>query len=157
VLFIIILFIIISTLTSVLSTRLSSEYIGTLLRNVQSTELYLNIIRSQNHYLTGRDVEVPKLPIIEFTFELATNLKPYDIRSFLGNEIPGFFAYDTEIYLAGEGTDYTDITFESPAPMEVLLKEREIAQEMLDQNEESEGEAAPDLSISGPRISNSFR
>ncbi|MCG1020405.1 stage II sporulation protein P [Sutcliffiella horikoshii] len=138
----IILFVVISTITTVLSTRLSSEYIGNILRNVQSTELYLTIIQSQNHYMTGKDVEVPNLPIMEFTFELATNLKPYDIRSFLGNEIPGFYAYDTQFYVAGKGTDYTDIPFESVAPMEVLLKEREIAEEML-LADEKENEQAP--------------
>lgn len=134
----VILFIVISTITSVLSTKLSSEYVGNILRKVQSTELYLNIIQTQNHYLTGKDVEVQKLPIMELTFELATNLKPYDIRSFLGNEIPGFFAYDTQFYVAGKGTDYTDIPFESVAPMEVLLKEREIAEEMLLADEQEE-------------------
>jgi stage II sporulation protein P len=148
VLFIIIPFIIISTLTSVLSTRLSSEYIGNILRNVQSTELYLTIIQSQNHYMTGKDVEVPKLPIMEFSFELATNLKPYDIRSFLGKEIPGFYAYDTQFYEAGRGTDYTDNPFESVAPMEVLLKEREIAEEMLLADEkEDEPTPAPEKSM----------
>lgn len=148
VIFMVILFIVISTITSVLSTKLSSEYVGNILRKVQSTELYLNIIQSQNHYMTGKDVEVPKLPIMELTFELATNLKPYDIRSFLGNEIPGFFAYDTQFYVAGKGTDYTDIPFESVAPMEVLLKEREIAEEMLLADEkEEEPTPAPEKSM----------
>ena len=47
-----------------------------------------------------------------------------DPRSFLGRELPGFAQYDTEILLAGQGTDYTNMPAESPPPSKVMEKKR---------------------------------
>ncbi|MDA6082953.1 stage II sporulation protein P, partial [Escherichia coli] len=62
--------------------------------------------------------------------------QPKDIRTFLGRELPGFSIFDTGIAVAGEGTDFTNLPVESAPPLEVLLKEKELA--MNDgQNEEN--------------------
>lgn len=58
-------------------------------------------------------------------FEMATSINPNDPRSLLGNELPGFATFDSEIIVAGEGTNYTNMPYESSPPMDVLLKERE--------------------------------
>ncbi|NLP52123.1 stage II sporulation protein P [Sutcliffiella horikoshii] len=86
--------------------------------------------------MIGKGVEVDKIPIQSMIFQLATNIKPNDVRSLLGNEIPGFYAFDYRIHIAGEGTNYTTLPHESSPPMEVLLKEREIAHEQLEEIEE---------------------
>lgn len=52
-------------------------------------------------------------------FELATSIDPEDPRSFLGQELPGFALFDTEIVIAGEGVDYTSVPIESPPPPEL--------------------------------------
>ncbi|WP_078381128.1 stage II sporulation protein P [Sutcliffiella halmapala] len=103
----------------------------------------MNIIQSQNHYLVGKDVVVEKLPVQSIIFQLATNIKPKDVRSLLGNELPGFFAYENHIYFASQGTDDVTLSHESAPPMEVLLKEREIAQEQINQYKENHNETAP--------------
>ena len=46
--------------------------------------------------------------------------------------MPGFSLYDSEIVVAGSGTDYTNMPFESPPPTEVLEQEREAS---IDKNE----------------------
>ncbi|MDR7001333.1 stage II sporulation protein P [Neobacillus niacini] len=48
-----------------------------------------------------------------------------DIRTFLGNELPGFRAFNTEIAVAGIGTNLTNLPMESAPPVEILLKEKE--------------------------------
>lgn len=57
--------------------------------------------------------------------KLATSINLEDPRSFLGRELPGFAQFDTEILLAGQGTDYTNMPAESPPPSKVMEEERE--------------------------------
>ncbi|MDR4369800.1 stage II sporulation protein P, partial [Bacillus cereus] len=47
-----------------------------------------------------------------------------DVRSFVGKELPGFGKYDTEIVIAGEGTNYSNLPIESSVPLEEVVKER---------------------------------
>src|SRR5690606_1134388 len=56
------------------------------------------------------------------TFELATSIDPRDPRTFLGRELPGFALFDTEIVVAGQGVDYTDIPVESAPPPDLEEK-----------------------------------
>jgi len=77
------------------------------------------------------------LGIASLLFEVATSIKPNDPRSLLGNEIPGFSIYDRKIFIAGTGTDYTNLPFESSPPLEEVLKEREAVfeEEELEQDD----------------------
>lgn len=38
--------------------------------------------------------------------------------------LPGFGKYDTEIVIAGEGTNYSNLPIESSVPLEEVVKER---------------------------------
>lgn len=73
-------------------------------------------------------------------FRLATSINPDDPRSLLGSELPGFALYDSKILIAGEGTDYTNIPYESAPPLEVMLAERQASVEELEQAEQTEDE-----------------
>lgn len=55
---------------------------------------------------------------------MATNIRFNDVRSFVGKELPGFGKYDTEIVIAGEGTNYSNLPIESSVPLEEVVKER---------------------------------
>ncbi|TGB01078.1 stage II sporulation protein P [Halobacillus salinus] len=68
--------------------------------------------------------------------EIATNVKVGDFRSLLGREIPGLERYHTEIIIAGEGTDISNLPRESPPPSEGQLRDHEIVQEELDKAHE---------------------
>ncbi|WP_226583179.1 stage II sporulation protein P [Halobacillus litoralis] len=53
------------------------------------------------------------------SFQLLTSLTPNDPRSLLGREIPGLSSYNSQIIIAGEGTDFSTLPIESEPPMEV--------------------------------------
>lgn len=80
--------------------------------------------------------------ITDFLFKWITSIQPSDARSFLGRELPGLAEYDTEIVVAGEGTDLTNLPYESSPPLEVLLKEQEVAEDQLEKDVQSEEKAA---------------
>ncbi|WP_010531046.1 stage II sporulation protein P [Lentibacillus jeotgali] len=80
------------------------------------------------------DRELPD--ISNLLFEMATNIRPSDTRSLLGQELPGFLTFQNEIIVAGEGTDYTNLPVESAPPLEEILKEREAVIEEPEQQQD---------------------
>ncbi|CAG9619378.1 stage II sporulation protein P [Sutcliffiella rhizosphaerae] len=91
-----------------------------------SGDSLLFIFGYANAYFTHGFPEEAKAPDFASTlFELTTSLNLDDPRSLIRNEIPGFYHYDGEIIVAGEGVNYANMPFESAPPMEVLLAERE--------------------------------
>lgn len=79
--------------------------------------------------------------ILRSLLNFVTNIKLGDARSFLGREIPGFTSFNTEIVVAGMGTDLTNLPIESAPPIEVLLKESEMANSK--QNDSSDSSNTP--------------
>jgi stage II sporulation protein P len=109
-----------------------------------STESFLSILATENPYFSQvlpTDYKAPSMTKV--AFQLATNVEPGDIRSLLGKELPGFALFDTEIIIAGEGTNYTNLPIESAPPMDVILREREIVSEELGTGEETDEPADP--------------
>lgn len=104
----------------------------------ETNKFLMRIMETENHYFYEEEERLP-VSFSDLALALSANVKPTDIRTFLGRELPGFSIFDTEIVVAGEGTDFTTLPVESPPPMEVLLKEREIAEEKLieENNEDS--------------------
>ncbi|MFE8702287.1 stage II sporulation protein P [Cytobacillus sp. FJAT-54145] len=127
---------------STYSTPFTSDTIKPLIKDLDAGELFINLLRSENHYFytAGEDTDI--YTFSDLALKLATNIQPTDTRTFLGSELPGFSIFDTEIVVAGEGTDFTTLPIESAPPMDVLLKEREIANEML---KEEEDESSPPM------------
>ncbi|MDZ5472179.1 stage II sporulation protein P [Bacillus sp. 31A1R] len=118
------------------SAPFTSETLKSWFNNVEVNELFIHFIKAENHFFINKEEEIHSYSLSNITFKLATNIQPTDIRTFLGRELPGFSIFDTDILVAGEGTDYTNLPIESAPPMEVLLKEREIAKEQLGEQEE---------------------
>ncbi|GIO27600.1 stage II sporulation protein P [Ornithinibacillus bavariensis] len=86
------------------------------------------------------EAEIPNLS--STIFQIATSIKPDDPRSLLGNELPGFSIYDSEIFIAGEGTNYTNLSVESSPPLEEVLRDRDaVVDEDID---DEKPEKAPD-------------
>ncbi|HEY4602692.1 MAG TPA: stage II sporulation protein P [Cerasibacillus sp.] len=117
-------FMLIGVLTTVSPTYRISLQLLTEWTNKVESATFLHLFGMENrafHHAT----DLEQLPSISSTlFRLATHIKPNDVRSLLGNELPGFQIFDTKILLAGEGTDYTNLPIESAAPLEDILKER---------------------------------
>src|SRR5699024_2567245 len=70
-------------------------------------------------------------------FQIATNIKPSDPSSLLGQELPGFSSFGSKVIVAGEGTDYTNLAMESSPPLEDVLEDREA---VLDEPSEEESD-----------------
>ncbi|MBO1579416.1 stage II sporulation protein P [Bacillus sp. XF8] len=93
--------------------------------NELSMNGYMYVIGKENHYFTQEYRNLNQdFSISSFLFSTATNIRFDDVRSFVGKELPGFGRYDTEIVIAGEGTDYSNLPIESSVPLEELVKER---------------------------------
>ncbi|RST76548.1 stage II sporulation protein P [Siminovitchia acidinfaciens] len=80
----------------------------------------MEIMRSEVHALPPSE-DLPS--ITELSLDLLINIKPKDVRTFLGNEIPGLALYHTEIAVAGKGTNITNLPIESPPPQFELLED----------------------------------
>ncbi|MFC0189746.1 stage II sporulation protein P [Fictibacillus aquaticus] len=91
-----------------------------------SGEALVYVLGFENRYFSQALPEKSEPPSVSAVMlELATSIKPGDIRSLLGNELPGFAQFDSTIVVAGEGTDYTNIAHESPPPIEFLMDGKE--------------------------------
>ncbi|WP_339228181.1 stage II sporulation protein P [Oceanobacillus sp. FSL K6-2867] len=123
---ILVLFVSIGILTTVQPAyRFSSSLLTEWTRDIDGFVFY-NLLSMENRAFKQafpEDRQLPKLSSV--LFQVATNLKPDDPRSLLGNEIPGFSIYDRQILIAGEGTNYTNLPFESSPPLEEVLRDRE--------------------------------
>lgn len=117
-----------------------------------TSESFMYVIGMENRYFTTVLPEESRPPSFSaVAFEFATSVKPGDIRSLLGRELPGFALYDAEIYVAGEGTDYTSLPIESSPPMEVLLEERKASLEQIEKEKQEEKDVKPPVLTTGDK------
>ncbi len=116
-----------------------------------STEAMVYAMGTENQYLTQvlpEESEPPALSLV--TFQFITSVKPGDIRSLVGGELPGFALYDAKIHVAGEGTNFTNLPVESTPPLNELLKEREVPSEKL-QIQDSKDKVTPPIQTTNGR------
>ncbi|WP_042146018.1 stage II sporulation protein P [Paucisalibacillus sp. EB02] len=137
---VLLLFVLIGLFTTISpALRFSSNTLTNWTSEIESST-FLYLLGMENRvFLEGLppDSEIPK--ITSTIFQIATSIKPDDPRSLLGSELPGLSIYDSEIYIAGEGTNYTNLPVESSPPLEEVLKDREaIVDEGLDNDESNE-------------------
>ncbi|MDR7071237.1 stage II sporulation protein P [Fictibacillus barbaricus] len=135
--------------------RLSSSMMHKWLTDF-SGEALVYFIGWENRYFTQELPKESKPPALSSVLlELATSIKPGDIRSLLGNELPGFALYDSTIIVAGKGTDYTNIGYESPPPMELLLsgEDAEVQDiERLEDPDSSDSDNPPNQTTDGKTV-----
>ncbi len=133
--------------------RISSSSINQWTQQLDG-ESFIHILAFENPYFAQAIEDSKKEPIKLSTlaFELATSINPNDPRSLLGRELPGFSLFDGEIIVAGEGTNYTNMPYESSPPMEVLLKEREASIENLEKLDKQENVSPPSLNTNGKKV-----
>ena len=117
--------------------RLSSNSIHTV-TNQFTGKMLFSLLANENQYFFSALPEGEKAPnISRELFKLSTNISLDDPRSLLGRELPGFSIFDSEILVAGEGTDYTNMPYESSPPMDVLNEEKDADLQNVDGIEES--------------------
>ncbi|MBO1513753.1 stage II sporulation protein P [Metabacillus sp. BG109] len=128
-----------------INVTIDSKNIQRTIGELNTEDLFVHFLQAENHYFYP-DPEDPLFTtssLSSLAIQLATSIKPTDARTFLGNELPGLRLYDTEIAVAGEGTNLSNIPYESPPPTEVLLKERKVAEEKLQERQTSEEDKKP--------------
>lgn len=144
---IIALFIFIGMLTTVKPAyRFSSNVITQWTSDIDSST-FLYLLSMENRAFIRaypKDRAIPKLSTI--FFQVITNIQPNDPRSLLGRELPGFSSFGNQIIVAGEGTNYMNLSVESSPPLEDVLQDREaVLDEEPDEEEEpSQTEDAKD-------------
>ncbi|MCA0993224.1 stage II sporulation protein P [Pseudalkalibacillus hwajinpoensis] len=118
-----------------------------------STEAMVYGMGTENHYFTQvlpEESEPPAFSLVMFQF--ITSVKPGDIRSLLGGELPGFALYDAKIHVAGEGTNFTNLPVESAPPLDDLLKEREVPTEKLEIQDSKDQVTPPLQTTNGKKV-----
>ncbi|WP_042354998.1 stage II sporulation protein P [Bacillus rubiinfantis] len=144
ILFILLIFSISGLLTSLKPQyRISSTSVNHAATNVNGELLYQLMGWENHHFLTVKhEADVPTLTNI--VFKLASNINLDDPRSLLGRELPGFFQFDGQILVAGEGTNYTNMPMESAPPIKIMKAEREAAlQNLEDLEKTSDQQSSP--------------
>ncbi|EWG11651.1 stage II sporulation protein P [Cytobacillus firmus] len=121
----------------------SSSHMNVLLKDIKAGQLFIHFLKAENHYFY-KEAPAESYSLSGTLFKLATNTQPQDIRTFLGRELPGFSIFDTGIAVAGEGTDFTNLPVESAPPLEVLLKEKELAMNNGQSDENASPPVIPD-------------
>ncbi|RWZ60020.1 stage II sporulation protein P [Halobacillus fulvus] len=114
------LFIGIGILTGAKTTyRIYSETIQDWTSKLEGSS-FIYLFEMENRLYSKALPEGERLPTLSsLSFQLLTSLKPNDPRSLLGREIPGLATYNSQIIIAGKGTDYTTLPVESEPPLDV--------------------------------------
>jgi stage II sporulation protein P len=134
-----------------LLTSLKPEYrpisssVNQVATNIDGKLLYQIMGWENHHFLkVGKGMtSSPKLT--NLVFKLSTNINLNDPRSLLGRELPGFYQFDGQIVVAGDGTNYTNMPIESAPPTEIMKAEREASLQNLESIENSKGESKPSI------------
>ncbi|MGG0788185.1 stage II sporulation protein P [Peribacillus simplex] len=134
--------------------RISSNSVHTV-ANQFSGKMLFSMLANENHYLFNALPEGKQESVItNQLIKVSTNISLEDPRSLLGRELPGFSIFDNEILVAGEGTNYTNMPYESSPPVDVLNEERDASLQNLDEIEEPEKGAAnqPKQTTNGRKV-----
>ncbi|PJN90824.1 stage II sporulation protein P [Bacillus sp. mrc49] len=118
--------------------RISSDSVHTV-ANQFSGKMLFSMMANENQYFFNALPEGKQESVItDQLIKVSTNISLEDPRSLLGRELPGFSIFDNEILVAGEGTNYTNMPYESSPPVDVLNEERDASLQNLDEIEEPE-------------------
>lgn len=134
--------------------RLSSQSVHTVTNQFTGKMLFA-LLANENQYFFSALPNGKELPnLSNELFKLSTNISLDDPRSLLGRELPGFFIFDNEILVAGKGTDYTNMPFESSPPIEVLKEAKDPALQNVDKIEDptTGKKEMPNQTTNGQRV-----
>lgn len=89
-------------------------------------KMLFSLLAFDNQYFAASITDDEKTDSIgKQLLKLSANISLEDPRSLLGRELPGFSIFDSEILVAGEGTDYTNMPYESSPPNDMIPADSE--------------------------------
>ncbi|MER2060073.1 MAG: stage II sporulation protein P [Niallia sp.] len=139
---IILMFILIGGITtSIFSFKLTSDNVASILKSVNTTEIYTEIFHSENHLFPKSDGK--GLSLGNILFQIATNIRLDDTRTLLGRELPALTFFHTEIVVAEEGTSLATLPFESTPSEELMKNPKEVDEEKVEKEEKPPETTAP--------------
>lgn len=127
--------------TSIFSFKLTSDNVASILKSVNTTEIYTEIFHSENHFFPKSDGK--GLSIGNILFQIATNIRLDDTRTLLGRELPALTFFHTEIVVAEEGTSLATLPFESTPSEELMKNPKEVDEEKVEKEEKPPENKAP--------------
>ena len=115
--------------------------------SILTGKMLFGILALENRAFASSIKEEEELePLSAQLLKLSVDISLDDPRSFLGTELPGFSLFDSEILVAGEGTDYTNMPYESGPPSGIIdEKEADLqnADGLTEETDDKAGQEAP--------------
>jgi stage II sporulation protein P len=132
-----------------------SNSVNTATNEVNGKMLYQLMAWENHHFLSIEDDLTASPKLTNLIFKLSSNINLNDPRSLLGRELPGFEQFDGKILVAGEGSNYTNMPFESSPPLEIMKAEREASLqniEGIDKGNEENIPSNPSLTTGDKKV-----
>ncbi len=124
--FLVIVFLVIGLLSNSFMKRL--VFIDQIHKTISSisSEQFLELMSWENPYFTKElPKEYKRLSFSRIALQTVTDINIEDERSLLGNELPGFALFDTNIVVRGEGTNFTNMPNDTPPSIDYVLKQQQ--------------------------------
>lgn len=135
--------------------RPMSNSVNTATNEVNGKMLYQLMAWENHHFLSIEDDLTASPKLTNLIFKLSSNINLDDPRSLLGRELPGFEQFDGKILVAGQGSNYTNMPFESSPPLEIMKAEREASLqniEGIDKGTQEEVPSNPSLTTGDKKV-----
>jgi len=116
----------------------SSASLKQSLSKLDYSGIFAYMLQSENHVLFADKNVGANISFSKVLFTLVTNINPSKSITLLGREIPGLDMYNTEIAIAGKGTNLTNLPFDPPPKSnDDITKERQMADNQNQNNNEN--------------------
>jgi stage II sporulation protein P len=135
--------------------RPMSNSVNTAANQVNGKMLYQLMAWENHHFLSIEENLTASPKLTNLIFKLSSNINLNDPRSLLGRELPGFEQFDGKILVAGQGSNYTNMPFESSPPLEIMKAEREASLqniEGIDKGNEGDIPSNPSLTTGDKKV-----
>jgi stage II sporulation protein P len=135
--------------------RPMSNSVNTAANQVNGKMLYQLMAWENHHFLSIEENLTASPKLTNLIFKLSSNINLNDPRSLLGRELPGFEQFDGKILVAGQGSNYTNMPFESSPPLEIMKAEREASLqniEGIDKGNEDNIPSNPSLTTGDKKV-----
>lgn len=119
------------------SQNISFPFFYNALQNV-SKDYIVGAMGTENPYFAQDLTSDQKPPSLsQTTFQLATNIKPGDVKSLIGLEIPGFDLYNPHSIVSEKGTNVSSQPVKPVSPMKDLTKDKSQPKQGVTSNTQS--------------------